>query len=179
MITSNPYAGDRRAGTSASPPGVRCDRPDDGTLRRCRSIGRHDRGLGPNVCAGYWRNPEKTAGGVRADGYFVTGDLGLFDAPTGTSPSRAGARTWSSAAGSTSTCGRSRPSSMPCLDRGVGGRRRPHPDLGEAVVAVVVAEAGGIDESGVVDVRRPVGAVQGAGGCSCRRCALRTAGKGL
>ena len=34
---------------------------------------------GPNVCAGYWRNPEKTAEAFREDGFFVTGDLGRFD----------------------------------------------------------------------------------------------------
>jgi long-subunit acyl-CoA synthetase (AMP-forming) len=31
---------------------------------------------GPNVFAGYWQMPEKTAQDMTADGYFVTGDLG-------------------------------------------------------------------------------------------------------
>ncbi|ODN69253.1 putative sulfoacetate--CoA ligase [Methylobrevis pamukkalensis] len=35
---------------------------------------------GPNVFAGYWRNPEKTAAEFRADGFFITGDLGFMDA---------------------------------------------------------------------------------------------------
>ena len=30
---------------------------------------------GPNVFAGYWRNPEKTAQEFRADGFFITGDV--------------------------------------------------------------------------------------------------------
>ncbi|MEU7316233.1 AMP-binding protein [Streptomyces sp. NPDC007083] len=34
---------------------------------------------GPNVFTGYWRMPEKTASEFRADGFFVTGDLGRFD----------------------------------------------------------------------------------------------------
>ena len=34
---------------------------------------------GPNVFKGYWRNPEKTAAEFRADGFFITGDLGSFD----------------------------------------------------------------------------------------------------
>lgn len=34
---------------------------------------------GPNVCKGYWRNPEKTAESFRSDGYFITGDLGVID----------------------------------------------------------------------------------------------------
>ncbi len=35
---------------------------------------------GPNVFAGYWRTPEKTAAEFRPDGFFVTGDLGRLDA---------------------------------------------------------------------------------------------------
>ena len=35
---------------------------------------------GPNVFQGYWRMPEKTAEELRADGFFITGDLGVQDA---------------------------------------------------------------------------------------------------
>jgi malonyl-CoA/methylmalonyl-CoA synthetase len=35
---------------------------------------------GPNVFKGYWRMPEKTAQEFRADGFFITGDLGKVDA---------------------------------------------------------------------------------------------------
>ncbi|GGF99624.1 hypothetical protein GCM10007304_11900 [Rhodococcoides trifolii] len=34
---------------------------------------------GPNVFAGYWQMPEKTASEFRSDGFFITGDLGMFD----------------------------------------------------------------------------------------------------
>ena len=34
---------------------------------------------GPNVFSGYWRMPDKTAAELRADGYFITGDLGRID----------------------------------------------------------------------------------------------------
>ena len=32
---------------------------------------------GPNVFQGYWQMPEKTAEELRADGFFITGDLGV------------------------------------------------------------------------------------------------------
>ena len=34
---------------------------------------------GPNVFKGYWRMPEKTKEELRADGFFITGDLGKID----------------------------------------------------------------------------------------------------
>jgi malonyl-CoA/methylmalonyl-CoA synthetase len=35
---------------------------------------------GPNVFQGYWQMPQKTAEELRADGFFITSDLGLIDA---------------------------------------------------------------------------------------------------
>ena len=81
MITSNPYDGERRPGAVGFPlPGVelRIADPETGTPL---SDGEH--GVielkGPNVFAGYWRMPEKTAEEFRSDGFFVTGDLGYID----------------------------------------------------------------------------------------------------
>ncbi|HXZ16159.1 MAG TPA: AMP-binding protein, partial [Roseiarcus sp.] len=82
MITSNPYDGERRAGTVGFPlPGVsvRIAEPETGASVESGGIGVIEV-KGPNVFKGYWRMPDKTAEEFRADGYFVTGDLGLIDA---------------------------------------------------------------------------------------------------
>ena len=82
MITSNPYDRERRAGTVGFPlPGVAV-RIADGETGDPLPVG--EIGMievkGPNVFSGYWRMPEKTAEEFRADGFFITGDLGRFDA---------------------------------------------------------------------------------------------------
>lgn len=70
MNTSNPYDGERRAGTvGMALPGIEV---------RVREGGIEVKG--PNVFKGYWRNPEKTKAEFTADGFFMTGDLGHFDA---------------------------------------------------------------------------------------------------
>jgi malonyl-CoA/methylmalonyl-CoA synthetase len=81
MITSNPYDGERRPGTVGfALPGVsvRIADPDGGAPIRAGEIGVIEV-KGPNVFAGYWRMPEKTAQEFRADGYFITGDLARID----------------------------------------------------------------------------------------------------
>ena len=81
MNTSNPYDGERRAGTVGLPlPGVsvRVTDPANG-----HTLGTGQTGMieikGPNVFKGYWRMPEKTAAEFTADGYFISGDLGKID----------------------------------------------------------------------------------------------------
>jgi malonyl-CoA/methylmalonyl-CoA synthetase len=81
MSTSNPYDGDRIAGTVGFPlPGValRIVDPETGAPLPKGEIGMIEV-KGPNVFAGYWRMPEKTASEFRADGFFITGDLGVID----------------------------------------------------------------------------------------------------
>ena len=82
MITSNPYDGERRAGTVGFLlPGVsvRIADPETGAPTPQGGIGVIEV-KGPNVFKGYWRLPEKTAQEFRPGGFFVTGDLGRIDA---------------------------------------------------------------------------------------------------
>jgi malonyl-CoA/methylmalonyl-CoA synthetase len=81
MITSNPYDGERRPGTVGfALPGVsvRIANPDGGAPAAAGEVGVIEV-KGPNVFAGYWRMPEKTAQEFRADGFFITGDLARVD----------------------------------------------------------------------------------------------------
>ncbi|HQU68368.1 MAG TPA: malonyl-CoA synthase [Albidovulum sp.] len=145
MNTSNPYAGERRAGTVGLPlPGVEvkvCD-PNGGEVPP-GGIGTIEV-RGPNVFQGYWKMPEKTAEELRPDGFFITGDLGTVDAD-----------------GYVTIVGRAKDlvisggfnvypkevemalDALPgVLESAVIGV--PHPDFGEAVVAVLVPEAGAL-----------------------------------
>jgi len=82
MNTSNPYEGPRVAGTVGPPlPDValRISDPDMGVPLSQGEIGMIEV-KGPNVFAGYWNMPEKTAAEFRPGGWFITGDLGKIDA---------------------------------------------------------------------------------------------------
>lgn len=154
MNTSNPYDGDRRAGTVGFPlPGV--------SLRVCdpeTGAGIPDGGIGvlevkgPNVFKGYWRMPEKTEEEFRDDGFFITGDLGRIDDD-----------------GYVHIVGRAKdliisggyniyPKEVELLLDDLPGVKEsavigvPHPDFGEGVVGVVVPEAGaGITEGAILE----------------------------
>ncbi|WP_420606462.1 AMP-binding protein [Novosphingopyxis sp.] len=135
MITSNPYEGERVAGTVGMPlPGVSA---------RIEEAAGDGPGVleiaGPNIFASYWRNPEKTAEAFTADGWFRTGDIAEIDSD-----------------GRIRLIGRSSdliitggynvyPKEIEILIDDVPGVEEsavigvPHPDFGEAVLAVVVA----------------------------------------
>ena len=143
IITSNPLEGERIAGSVGYPlPGVdlRISGGETGTIEI----------KGPSVFSGYWRNPEKTAEDI-VDGWFITGDVGRQDAD---------GRVWIS--------GRAKdliisggfnvyPKEIELvLDEmeGVGESAVigcPHPDFGEAVVAVVMGEG---DEAAMIAAAR-------------------------
>lgn len=142
MNTSNPFDGNRRAGTVGFPlPGVelKITDPNTGATLPQGEVGQIEV-RGPNVFKGYWQMPEKTAEELRADGFFITGDLGQLDAD-----------------GYVSIVGRGKdliisggyniyPKEIELvlddqpgvLESAVIGV--PHPDFGETVVGILVAE---------------------------------------
>ena len=81
MIASNPLEGARIAGTVGYALPDVCVRIADA---EGRELARGEAGTievkGPNVFEGYWRLPEKMRSEFRADGYFITGDLGTMSA---------------------------------------------------------------------------------------------------
>jgi malonyl-CoA/methylmalonyl-CoA synthetase len=81
MNASNPYEGARVAGSVGFPlPGVelRIADPETGKILGPGEIGMIEV-RGPHVFCGYWRMPEKTRAEFRADGFFITGDIGFVD----------------------------------------------------------------------------------------------------
>jgi malonyl-CoA/methylmalonyl-CoA synthetase len=156
MLTSNPYRrgegegrGERRGGTVGFPlPGVGVRVVDDAGQPCPAGETGHLQVHGPNVFAGYWRMPEKTHEEFTADGWFRTGDVGRIAAD-----------------GYVTIVGRSKDliisggynvypaeiegvlNEMPGIaESAVVGV--PHPDFGEAVIAVVVARPGAQPDAG-------------------------------
>jgi malonyl-CoA/methylmalonyl-CoA synthetase len=154
MNTSNPYEGARLPGFVGPPlPGVEIrlvdansgasvDQPDQVGAIEIR---------GPNVFAGYWRDPHKSSSEMRPDGWFKSGDLGRFNGE-----------------GYLQIVGRAKDlvitggynvypkeleeeiDALPgVLESAVIGLA--HPDLGEGVTAIVVARPGAtLTEAGIV-----------------------------
>ncbi len=82
ITASNPYNGERQAGTVGLPvPGVELIITDPETGE---PLSQGETGMvevrGPGVFAGYWRMPEKTDAELRQNGFFITGDIGKLDA---------------------------------------------------------------------------------------------------
>lgn len=143
MNTSNPYHGERQAGTVGMPlPGVevRVANKDTGEELAQGEIGSVEV-RGPNVFKGYWQMPEKTKAEFRDDGFFITGDIGVMDEKN-----------------YLSIVGRSKdliisggfnvyPKEIELILDDVDGVYEsaiigvPHPDFGEGVLAIVVLNA--------------------------------------
>jgi malonyl-CoA/methylmalonyl-CoA synthetase len=155
MISSNPYEGERRAGTVGFPlPGVilRIADPESGAV-----LAQGETGVievkGPSVFSGYWRSPEKTAQDFRSDGFFVTGDLGRIDSD-GYLHISGRAKDLIISGGLNVYPGEveAKINALPgVIESAVIGL--PHEDFGEAVAAVVVRAPGAaFDESSIQNV---------------------------
>jgi len=80
MNTSNPVHGERRGGSVGPPlPGVSVRVVDDGGAPvSAGTVGKIEV-KGANVFPGYWRLPDRTREEFTADGFFRTGDLGELE----------------------------------------------------------------------------------------------------
>jgi malonyl-CoA/methylmalonyl-CoA synthetase len=143
MICSNPLNGERRGGTVGMPlPGVSVRIADESDQPVASGQVGGIQIKGPNVFSGYWRMPEKTREEFTADGWFRTGDVGVFDQD-----------------GYLSIVGRAKDliisggynvypkevelaiDALPgVIESAVVGL--PHPDFGEAVTAIVASKPG-------------------------------------
>lgn len=153
MLTSNPYRPEsaRRGGTVGLPlPGVGVRvHGDKGQPLPAGEIGNIEV-KGPNVFKGYWRMPEKTADEFTTDLWFKTGDVGRIDSD-----------------GYVTIVGRSKdliitggynvyPAEIEGFINDMPGVAEsavigvPHPDFGEAVVAVVVGKPGAALDSAAI-----------------------------
>ncbi|MBW8313606.1 MAG: AMP-binding protein, partial [Hydrogenophaga sp.] len=151
MLTSNPCGPDARYGGAAERRGGTVGFPLPGVTQRVveddgKAVSPGEIGgiqvRGPNVFKGYWRMPEKTAEEFTADGFFKTGDVGKVDAD-----------------GYVTIVGRSKdliisggynvyPAEIEGTINEMPGVAEsavigvPHPDFGEAGVAVIIARPG-------------------------------------
>jgi len=143
MNASNPYLGARKPGTVGFPlPGTEFQIVDS----QGNAVPEGEVGMilvrGPNVFNGYWRQPDKTRADLRADGFFITGDLGRRDCDGYISIVGRGKELVIT--GGLNVYPREVETSLNevpgVTDSAVFGL--PHPDLGEGVTAAVVAEGG-------------------------------------
>ncbi len=148
MNTSNPI-NDPRPGTVGLPlPGVELQIIADGAAVEPGEIGVIEV-RGPNVFQGYWQMPEKTAEELRSGGWFITGDQGFQDKD-----------------GYVTIVGREKdmvisggfniyPKEVESVIDDIDGIKEsavigvPHPDFGEAIVAVIVRDNLALSESDV------------------------------
>ena len=149
MNTSNPLAGERVAGTVGfALPGIAVRVSDDDGNELPRGEVGNIELRGPNVFKGYWQQPERTAEEFRDDGFFVTGDVGTMDAEgrvtiVGRTKDLVISGGYNVYPKEVETLLDEMPEVVESAVIGV-----PHPDFGEAVVAVVVAEDG-VDQARV------------------------------
>jgi malonyl-CoA/methylmalonyl-CoA synthetase len=156
MICSNPYDGDRIPGTVGyALPGISVRVADAEGVEVPRGTPGVLEVRGPNLFRGYWRMPEKTAEEMRPNGYFVTGDIATM-AEDGRVAIVGRAKDLI-IAGGLNIYPREIELAIDALP-GVGESAVigvPHPDLGEAVVAVVTRSDPALDEAALLAAIAP------------------------
>jgi len=87
MLTSNPYSGRRIPGSVGKPLPQTQVRvvSENGKVCGVDEVGAVEV-KGPNVFSGYWQMPEKTKEEFTADGWFKTGDVGRWGGSTSAGP---------------------------------------------------------------------------------------------
>ena len=156
MLTSNPYRPEsaRQGGTvGVALPGVGVRaHSDKGVPLAAGEIGNIEV-KGPNVFKGYWRMPEKTADEFTTDLWFKTGDVGKIDVQgvvtiVGRSKDLIISGGYNVYPAEVEECINHMPGVAESAVVGV-----PHPDFGEAVVAVVVPKPGATISSADITAR--------------------------
>lgn len=143
MNLSNPLNGPRIAGTVGTPlPGVSIRIVDESNGDVATGEVGQLLVRGANVFKGYWRMPEKSAEDFTSDGYFKTGDLARIDANAYVAI--VGRAKDLVISGGYNVYPKEVESFLDGLDGIVESAviGLPHPDFGEAVVAVAVREPG-------------------------------------
>jgi malonyl-CoA/methylmalonyl-CoA synthetase len=147
IITSNPYDGDRIAGTVGFPlEGVRLRVVDeDGSSVETGTIGTVET-TGPNVFERYWRRPEATEAAFAPDGWLRTGDVGSISSDGRlTLEGRASDLIISGGLNVSPRQVEDALQALPSIEE-VAIVGIPHPDFGEAVVGFVVSHDFDLDE---------------------------------
>lgn len=153
MILSNPYVGERRAGTVGTPlPGISVQLVRFGE-KEPEDVADGEEGelivRGGNVFEGYWRAPEKTAESFVTDGFgnrwFRSGDLARRDPETG-AISLLGRSSELILAGGFNVYPREIEEVLLAFPgvREAAVVGRPHPDFGAVPVAFLVLEPGAL-----------------------------------
>ena len=147
IITSNPYHGDRVAGTVGYPlPEVELRvvgnmaKPAEPAKPAQPGVIGSVEVRGPHVFSGYWRRADATSDAFGNDGWFTTGDLGSLD--------ESGRLTLQGRSGDLIISGGENiyPKEIELVLNEVVGIHEsavigvPHPDLGEAVTAIIVVD---------------------------------------
>ena len=156
MNCSNPLAGERRPGSVGPPlPGVEVRIVDDAWRPLPAGNIGNLQVRGDNVFKGYWKLPEKTSEAFTDDGFFDTGDMAIV-----------GDDSYVTIVGRTKdlviTGGLNvYPQELELVINQIDGVQEsavigvPHPDFGEGLVAVVVAETSpSLNEECIVDALR-------------------------